>query len=414
MITDLEAERCLVGCVFLDGDCVVDFDGLVSAEDFADGFHRRAYQHAYDAVSRGEIPDPILVGSQMGGIEATAKLVAMVENVPGIEQARQYARAVAMHGRQRRMLAMCKKAARELEEVSTEDQLRVLISETLEQLGELGEFKPSRDLDRAAAYRLTLREMENIQKEKKAPGWATGLSAIDDVLFGLKRKQLVVIAAQPGAGKTALALNVALACAKQEGTVYFCSHEMGVEDLTKRDMAISTGMAATKIELVNLQSQDWSALELQRDRPLKITFTDSPPETVGALRAACQKRKRRHGLDMLIVDYLQLMTTSDDRKNKEQAVSEISRGLKRIAMDLDVCVIALSQLNRGVERNEMPTLNNLRDSGAIAQDANTVLMLWSENEKQAPIRFAVAKNRSGKTGDGTVLFDRITQRFRNL
>lgn len=182
MIADLEAERCLIGCLYLDGDVVADFDGVVSAEDFVDGFHRRAYQAAYEAVSRGDIPDPVLAGSQLGGIEATAKLVAMIENVPGIEQAKQYAHAVATKGRQRRMLALCKETARELEDISNDEQLRSLVAETLERMGEIGEFRPMRDLDRSAAYRLAMREMQLTQDLKKAPGWSTGLEAIDSVL----------------------------------------------------------------------------------------------------------------------------------------------------------------------------------------------------------------------------------------
>ncbi len=414
MISDREAERCLIGCLFIDDACVADVGGIVTPDDFIDPLHRRAFVLAYEACSAGDVPDPILIGAQLGGMEATGKLVAMMEQTPGIEQARQYARAVATKGRQRRLLAACQEAAREIPEIQNEARLREFVAELQERIGNIGDFRQSRDMDRPAAYRATIAEMRQVRQEKKTPGWATGIRAVDSILLGIKPKQLVVIAAGPGVGKTAMAINIALKSAEEGARVYFCSHEMGNEEITRRDMAITTGMGATKLEKGDVSDAELADLEAEGARALHITYNDKPEETVDRLRAVCQKRKRHQGLDVLVVDYLQLMGSSDQRKNKEQQVAEISRGLKRIAMDLDVCVVALSQLNRGVERNEKPSLNNLRDSGAIAQDANVVMLLWSADEKAQQVNFAIAKNRSGRLGEGVLGFDKAVQRLRDL
>jgi replicative DNA helicase len=246
------------------------------------------------------------------------------------------------------------------------------------------------------------------------PGIRTGFSRLDDYLLGLQRGHLVLLAGKPGAGKTALGLNIAVNVARQENPVFVCSHEMRNAELMTRILSNDARVPGVLMETGQLGAEHYSRLVPASARigATPMFFASDPPKTIPALMAECQTLKRKHGLALVVVDYLQLMDSADARgKSREQAVSEVSRGLKRIAMELGLCVLAMSQLNRQTDRNSEPALSELRESGALEQDANSVVMIWAQQDDSAVVLGKVAKNRSGQVGPFQLTFKRAIQRF---
>lgn len=266
------------------------------------------------------------------------------------------------------------------------------------------------------------RELDAVIRERrestgKITGIATGYPAIDQLLGGLQRKSLYVLAASTGAGKTAFALNVVRnASHRSQAKSLIVSLEMDRIELWSRLLSAESRVGGMKIQTGIISDADDARLAMGHNemRKLLVTSLEPPPTTLVALRAEAQLAMRRDGLDILVVDYLQLMSGSGkDRQSREREVAEISRGLKLLAMELGVAVVAVSQLNRAAERQAEPSLSNLRESGAIEQDANAVIFLWSEDDTGREVNWSVAKNRSGPLGKGRLLFDRSTQRFEN-
>lgn len=272
-----------------------------------------------------------------------------------------------------------------------------------------GATEMSRELD--ALIRL---RREN---EGKITGIPTGYPAIDQHLGGLQRKSLYVLAASTGAGKTAFALNVVRnASHRAHARSLVVSLEMDRVELWSRLLSAESRVGGMKIQTGIISDAEDARLAMGHNemRKLLVTSLEPPPTTLVALRAEAQLAARRDGLDILVVDYLQLMNGSGkDRHNREREVAEISRGLKLLAMELGIAVIAVSQLNRAGDRNAKPSLSNLRESGAIEQDANAVIFLWADDDVGREVNWAIAKNRSGPLGEGRLLFERSTQRFEN-
>jgi replicative DNA helicase len=265
-------------------------------------------------------------------------------------------------------------------------------------------------------------------------GLGTGLHDLDEQLGGLNRSDLIIVAARPGMGKSALASNIGFAAARQGAVAGFFSLEMSAEQLANRIVAEQAGVASERVRRGQLTGVQFDrvievAAELER---LPIFMDDTPALSISALRTRARRQKRLHGLDLVIVDYLQLIDGGKRRQeNRVQEVSEISRGLKTLAKELDVPVLALSQLSRAVEQrpDKRPQLADLRDSGSIEQDADVVIFIYREEyylergsaEDRAKLsdvagkaELHVAKQRHGPTGLVRVMFDGPTTRFSDV
>lgn len=255
-------------------------------------------------------------------------------------------------------------------------------------------------------------------------GLPTGIAELDDKISGLQPGKLIIIAARPSIGKTAMALTVGLAAAETGAWVGFQSYEMTDKEITQRALSQLSGVDSSKMRSAALEEGDWNHLidAAERFKNLPLSISEDVMMDIRALRAWARRRRQQGKLDVLIVDYMQIMPSGGSKKNREQEVSENSRGLKLLAKELKIPVIALSQLNRSVEQraDKRPMLSDLRESGAIEQDADLVIFLYRDefydpNTQLKGIGEAIiAKQRDGSLGTVRMGFDGPTTSFYDL
>ncbi|HAX73907.1 MAG TPA: replicative DNA helicase, partial [Firmicutes bacterium] len=273
--------------------------------------------------------------------------------------------------------------------------------------------------------------IQNIEKLSKTHGEITGLKtgfdALDKMTSGLQRNDLIIVAARPAMGKTAFALNIAQNVAKyNKVNCAIFSLEMGADQLVTRLICAEGRIEAQKLKTGQLEGPDWRSLKIATDvlGGLGIYIDDTPGIRVGELRAKCRQLHQQHGLGLVMIDYLQLLSGSKSNgSNRQQEVSEISRMLKEMARELKIPVIALSQLSRAVESREdkRPMMSDLRESGSIEQDADIVTFLYRDDyyKKEAEvndniIEIIFAKHRNGAVGTVKLAFRKEISRFENL
>lgn len=409
-----EAEAYVIGSLLLDANTLADVRDLVSVDDFAVELHRNAFAAIDRLVAQGQSADELAVATAAG--VPAAKLIELSEAVPSTASVRSYALQVSISARLRRLSAVCGTITAEAREaqITGEDDAAAFFAEAQQRVIDATVFGRSRHKSMPDTMREVFRNADERSKTRgQLPGVTTGFPRLDELLLGLRRKHLIVLGAKTGVGKTAFALSLSRSAARAGCPVFFCSYEMGADELGLRMLAAESRVAAIRIETGNLEPADLARLARGSNDlgSAPITFTDAPPTTIPALRAECLALRRQNKLGLLVVDYLQLMEGAGKSYSREREVAEISRGLKKLAMDLDVCVLALSQLNRANDRFDEPGLSDLRDSGAIEQDANTVLFLWAEADDSPVVKLRVAKNRGGQLGYCEMQFKRPIVRF---
>jgi replicative DNA helicase len=425
---DIAAEQCVLGGMLLSRDAISDVIETIKPRDHYRPAHQIVHEVILDLYGRGEPADAVTVAaeltrqgelSRVGGADYLHTLIA---SVPTAANAGYYARIV----RERAIL-------RRLVEVGT----RIV------QLGYAGDGDPDDLVDQAQAevYAVTdrrtsedylplseimpgaLDEIEAIGSHGGAiTGVPTGFADLDALTNGLHPGQMIVIAARPALGKSTLALDLARAATvkHQMATVMF-SLEMSRNEITMKLLAAEARIPLHTMRTGQLSDDDWTRLARRMsevaDAPLFID--DSPNMSMMEIRSKCRRLKQRHDLRMVIVDYLQLMTSPKRVENRQQEVSEMSRSLKLLAKELEVPVIAVSQLNRGPEQrtDKRPMLSDLRESGSIEQDSDMVILLHREDayERESPrageADLIVAKHRNGPTANVTVAFQGHYSRF---
>ena len=385
-----EAEQALLGAILANNAAYDRVFDIVAPEHFADEAHGRIFAACGALIEKGTIANAVTLRAQFDQDEALADvggakyLADLQRNYVTIINAPDYARLILDLYQRRGGLYACEDLAEALHDVHNDVAAPQILEEAAGALMEL------HDGPQAAGGARSLAEamagwMANVEAAHKAGGVLgvpTGLADIDLRLGGLVKSDLVVLAGRPGHGKTACGLTVAINVARAGHSVLFASYEMSEEQLAGRAIAAETGIPVTAMRRGNLQ--DWQFDKLFEAKraldglPLRL---EAPRiKTVGALRARARQMKRKGGLELVVVDYLQLMSGKGFKRYEE--VSEISRELKALAMGLDVPVLALSQLSRQVEGRDdkRPQLSDLRESGAIEQDADTVMFVYREHE----------------------------------
>lgn len=419
---NIEAERAVIGALLLSSDALGDVRDLLRSEHFTQGIHQRTYAAICALSDAGEGVDEVSVVSTLrarpGFAERDAVTVMdLVGSTPTAANIRTYATQVSIAARLRALVNEAQSVVSECRESSpsTESEAQAFFAEAQARLIRATTFGMTRHKSTREVMRDVLKfAEERVANRGQMLGPPTGFFGIDDRISGLRKKRLHVVAAKTGVGKTALALNIARSAGKAGARSFVVSLEMGTDELGLRALSAEAKVSGLKVEQGLCDDFDFARLakgvETLHDAP--IVWTDHPPSTVEALRGECQHLKSRGGLDLVIVDYLQLMSAGGAKgMTREQEVSHISRGLKRLSTDLDVAVVALSQLNRKKERHEEPELADLRDSGAIEQDANVVIFLWSESDESEMVNWKLAKNRGGALGHGVMRFMKSIQRF---
>lgn len=420
----IDAEQSVIGSILLADDTAIDrIEGLIAEEDFYRHEHRLIFAAARTLANSGKPVDVITLAEELEGggsltrVGGLTYLAGIAQNTPSAANIKHYAGIVRERSLQRRLLALSEEirancavpGANVAEIISQADAAMV-------QLLDAGTDEPTLLYDAMAD---AIQNIDDRSTGNRPSGLLTGVADFDAITGGLEPGQLVIVAARPSVGKTAFALNVADQVAQRGGTVAFFSLEMERRELTQRLIALRSGVSVTAMRAGHLVGDQWnriSACQASADGH-RLFLIDRPSIGVAYARAAARKIKRQHGLGLVVVDYLGLMR--GEGQNRTQEIGSLSRGLKALAKELHVPIIALAQLNRGTEarQDRRPQLSDLRDSGEVEQDADIVAMLHQEAlNNPAPewsglAELIVRKNRNGPLGDLLLALDGPTMRF---
>lgn len=415
----LEAEQSVLGGLMLENHALDRIADQINEQDFYDVGHRAIWRAISSLIEQGKPADVITVAEaldsrhQLEGIGGLAYLDTLARNTPSAGNIRHYAEIV----RDRAALRAIGRAAAAMQATIGSPRGRTpseIASEALAALEEVAspiQRNESEPITAAAAIGEVLLAAEDASTRR---GLDTGINGWDALTLGLEPGQLCVIAARPAVGKTALGLSIARHAARTGGPAVFFSLEMSRRELATRLLAAEARVPASCLRTGPNESQ-WSELARAATAPglYGLILDDRPAASVAYVRARCRRLKRQGGLALVVVDYLQLMTPADQRASRTEQVGSLSRGLKTLAKELGVPVVAMAQLNRLSESraDRRPQLSDLRDSGEIEQDADQVLLMYHASEDGDILACDLAKHRQGPTGTFWLRFDRETMRF---
>ncbi|HTZ43226.1 MAG TPA: replicative DNA helicase, partial [Jatrophihabitans sp.] len=400
-------------------------------------FYRPAHQLIYDAIldlyGRGEPADAVTVAAELsragsiGRVGGHPYLHTLISGVPTAANAGYYAEIVAERSVLRRLVEAGTRIVQMGYGAAGGEGMAGTVDDVVDraqaEIYEVTERRTSEDYVRIEdLLQSTMDELERIQVNDGHGGVPTGFEQLDEMLHGLHPGQMVVVAGRPGSGKSTLAMDFARSAAiKHHAPTVIFSLEMSKQDIMMRLFSAEARVKLNDIRSGRMSDDDWRKIALRSselaEAPLFVD--DSPNLTMMEIRAKSRRLKQRHGLRLIVIDYLQLMTSGKRVESRQQEVSEFSRAMKLIAKELEVPVVALSQLNRGPEQrtDKKPMLSDLRESGSIEQDADVVLLVHREDmyERESPrageADIIIAKHRNGPTGNAVVAFQGHLSRF---
>lgn len=429
----LEAERSVLGSMLMDEEAIETASEMLKEEDFYSHQYGVLFQAMVEMHASGTAVDPVTLQSRLQEMnlppEASSNelLAGLIAEVPTSANIKSYAQIVSRKSVLRRLI-------RANEEISTacyveKDELPEILDTAERKIFDITQKQNISDF--VPVRQIVLNAIDKIEKASRIEGNITGLSTgftdLDSRTAGFQPADFILIAARPSMGKTALALNIAEHLTmKEDKCVAIFSLEMSKEQLMNRLFSMESHIDAQKIRTGDLSDDEWadlidSASLLGESR---LIIDDTPAISVPELRSKCRRYKMEFGLSMVIVDYLQLMSGSGGRAgdSRQQEISDISRSLKALARELDVPIVSLSQLSRAVEQrpNKRPMLSDLRESGAIEQDADLVMFIYrddyyhEDSEKKGIAEIIIAKQRNGPTGTVELSWQPKLTRFANL
>jgi len=428
---NLQAEESLLGAMLLSRDAIVDAVQICGPEDF----YKPAHGHLFEAVTslygQGEPVDAVTVADELrradllDAVGGHTTLVSLQAGTPAISNAAGYAKIVEEHALLRRLIGV----AGEIAELGYDvpDDVTGAVDRAESMVFEVAQrrvtdtTKPLRELLSASLDRLEAL----YDRGESITGVPTGFVDLDERLSGLQPSNLVIVGARPAMGKTSFALNLAAhAAVEAHVPVLIFSLEMSHLEITQRLICAEARVEATRMRNGRLQDADWTKIShaIGRLGEAPIFIDDNPMITVMDIRAKARRLKSREGVGLVVVDYLQLMSGRSTAENRQVEISEISRGLKILARELEVPVVALSQLSRQLEMraDKRPQLADLRESGALEQDADVVMFLYRDEvyNQESPDRgtaeVIVSKHRSGPTGVTHLAFLDHYTKFANM
>lgn len=428
----LEAEQSVLGGLLLDREAFDQVTDILEVNDFYKPAHQTVFQTILELHQKSQPIDVVTVLNalqaknaveQIGGAEA---LVQLIENVVSAANIASHAKIIREKSLLRKLISTSTnfiEKAYSSEYTDVDSLLDLAESEILK----VGDNKVNQGLVGSIdIVKSSIEKIEELYRKKlDVTGVPTGFAELDRMTAGLHAGELIIVAARPSMGKTAFSLNLATHMAiRAKKTVAYFSVEMAKESLMMRLLAGESKISMGEIRTGRVQDSSWPKLIQAAgsisEAPLFIDDTSgiSPFE----IRARCRRLKAVHGLDCIMIDYLQMMDLKQKVESRERAVSEISKGLKSIAKELQVPVIALAQLNRGVEgrSDRRPMLSDLRESGSIEQDADVIMLLYRDDyydkddaDKQGHAEVIIGKQRNGPTGTVKLKFDAKTNKFRD-
>lgn len=427
----VEAEQAVIGSMLMDNEAVAAASDMLIKEDFYTGQYGILFEAIAQLHAEGKPADLIQVQERVKQNGAPPEISGMeflrdiLTSVPTSANIRHYAKIVKDKATMRRLI----KAAQDIEEscYGGRDELEDVLFNAeknvnaITQTGGSGEFQPIGEVVIEALDRMQAASSAG----GKITGIATGFTDLDYKMAGLQNSDLILIAARPSVGKTAFALNIAHnVSVKHDITTAIFSLEMSKLQLVNRIISMESKVDSKNIRTGNLSPSEWASIAEGASNVgmSGLIIDDTPGISIGELRAKCRKLKRDNNLGLVIIDYIQLMTGGGKSESRQQEVSEISRALKGIARELNVPVIALSQLSRAVESrpDKRPMLSDLRESGAIEQDADVVMFIYrdeyynKDTDRKGEAEIIIAKQRNGPTGTVNLAYIADFTKFANL
>lgn len=430
---NLEAEASMLGSLLLDSEAIIRIADVVSAPDFYDERHRMIFEAIVFLYEKHRPIDVLTVTNRLkeenqledaGGAGYASELVSLV---PSAAHAVHYAEIVHKKGTLRRLI----QASQDIVNLGYQEEAEVdeTLAQAEQRLFTVSQTAVKQDIASIeSVLERSFERLDELNHDKgKLRGVSTGFSDLDNKLAGLQKSDLVVLAARPSMGKTTLALNIAhYVATKDKLPVLVFSLEMSKEQLVDRLLSAESGIDAWNLRTGNVSEKDFERLNhaygTLSEAPIYID--DTPSITALEMRTKARREQHKHALGLIVVDYLQLMSGASRSygDNRVQEISEISRGLKSLARELNVPVLALSQLSRSVEQRpqKIPELSDLRESGSIEQDADVVLFIYREEwyqpdtERKHITDLFIKKHRNGPTGKIELFFHPEQLAFRNI
>ena len=426
----VEAEEAVLGSILIDPEAIYRVSGFLKAEDFYIVKNQWVWEAGLALHERREPIDFVTLTRELDGrgqlneIGGPAYISQLINGVPTAIHAEGYGRIVERAAIRRRLL----NAASEIAQLAYDesDEIDQTIDRAEQALFGVSQRRIARDMQPIAeVIRHYYDHIEYLYEHRGEPlGIPTGFIDLDKMLGGMQRSDLIILAARPGVGKTSLMLNVALAAARRfHQRVAIFSLEMSNEQIVQRLVSAETGIDSQRLRLGDLQEDEWP-LFVQATSALSDTLVfvdDTPSISALQLRTKARRLHSEHGLDLIIIDYLQLMSGDSRTENRVQEISYLSRSLKGLARELNVPVLVASQLSRAVEQrsDKRPVLSDLRESGSIEQDADIVMFIYrddvydEDSERKNIAELIIAKHRNGPTGTVELYFQRNLTQFKN-
>jgi replicative DNA helicase len=429
--SSVESERSILGAILLDNALCNQAIEMLRREEFFLDSHRKIYTKMISLAERVmpidfvTLTDELRRAGEFEQVGGATYIASLIDGVPRTDTIEHYAKIVKSKAMLRRMIsasnqiiALC---------LDEEEETMAIVDKAEQMIFQIAEDRIRQGFQYIGD--VAERRLEQIEQMAGRPemitGVPTGFTDFDRLTSGLQRQDLVILAARPSMGKTALALNIAQYAAKNGSVIGIFSLEMSNEQLVSRLLCSEARVDAHRLRTGYLNREEWAKLAdaLRRVTEMQIYLDDTPGQGVLEMRAKSRRLKAEHGLDLLIVDYLQLMTGRGRIESRQQEVSQISREMKGLAKELDIPVIALSQLSRAPETrggDHKPQLSDLRESGAIEQDADLVCFIYREevynptDENRGIAELIVGKQRNGPTGQLQLAFLKEFTRFDNM
>ncbi|OJG50297.1 DNA helicase [Enterococcus gallinarum] len=437
---DIEAEQAVLGAIFLDADSIIDAMEIIEPQDFYRRSHQIIFQAMIQLNDRNESIDLITLKAEieksnsLEDIGGLTYLTELSQASPSAASIAYYAKIVDDKATLRNLIQTASRIV--TKGFEQDEDVQSIVDQAEKSILEVSEKRNSNGFQSIAD--VLNRTIENIdqlaQNNEEITGLPTGYAALDKMTAGLQKEELIILAARPAVGKTAFALNIAQNVGtKTDRSVAIFSLEMGAESLVNRMLCAEGSIEASHLRTGQLSEEEWRNLIVAMGSlsNASIYIDDTPGIKISEIRARCRKLAQEKGnLGLILIDYLQLIEGTG-RENRQQEVSEISRQLKKLAKELKVPVIALSQLSRGVEQRQdkRPVLSDIRESGSIEQDADIVAFLYRDDYYQREgdeedggeepqnnnvIEVIIEKNRSGARGTVELLFIKEYNKFSSL
>ncbi len=427
----IEAEQSVIGSMIMDKDAIVTASEILIAEDFYQNQYGVLFDAMVELFNEGQPVDLVTLQNRLKEKELPPELTSLefirdlVTAVPTSANAKYYANIVKEKAILRRLIKVTEGITNEC--YLNKEPVEVILEDTEKKVFDIVQNRSGGDF--VSIDKIVLQSLESIEAASKSKGSVTGVATgfydLDYRTAGLQPSDLILVAARPSMGKTAFVLNIAeYVAVKSHVTTAIFSLEMSKDQLVKRMLAMNSKVDSQAIRSGELKDEDWGKLveSVKVIGNSKLIIDDTPGISIAELRSKCRKYKLEHDLGLVIIDYLQLMTGNRKSESRQQEVSDISRSLKALAREINAPIIALSQLSRAVEQrpDKRPMLSDLRESGAIEQDADVVMFIYRDDyynhdtEEPGVAEIIIGKQRNGPTGTVKLGWQANFTKFVNL